>query len=209
MLLRLRSAPVTFQSGMDIIMSTVKWKYVLLHLDYIFTFSGRAEVHMKHTGMALRLLKSATVTLKLQKCFFFTNRTDNVGRIVRPGRLEATRHAADTIRKFETPSTVSGLRPIIGLCNVLRRFFPNFAKIASPLSRGLKKTLAKDIGPLEKHELQALDSLKENLESLAVRSMPKQNRQYILDTDACDKQVRCVLLQGQENRKTRRPTEYW
>lgn len=85
---------------------------------------------------------------------------------------------------------------------MFRIFVPNFARIASPSPRCLKKAQAKYLGSLEEDELKALATLKEKLTSSQVISLPKRNGHYTLDRDACHKKVECVLLQDQEDRKT-------
>lgn len=85
---------------------------------------------------------------------------------------------------------------------------PNFAGISSPLSKRLKPTKAKILGPFSQKELKALEVLKENLISSAVLTVPKRQLQLTLDKKVCDRQIRCVLLQKQEDGKDR-PVGYW
>jgi Reverse transcriptase (RNA-dependent DNA polymerase) len=41
------NAPATFQRGMDVILSTVKWKFCLVYLDDIIIYSPSHEQHLK------------------------------------------------------------------------------------------------------------------------------------------------------------------
>lgn len=106
---------------------------------------------MKHTGMFSMLLKNVYVALKFQKYAFFTKANDNLMYIIRAGRLEFVNHISDAPQERKTSTKVPGIRSVLGLCNVLRRFVPNFASIASPLRWHLKKK-EKRLKPLEEDE---------------------------------------------------------
>ena len=62
--------------------------------------------------------------------------------------------------------------------------------------------------------MTAFESLKDKLVNppiltLPKANFPKANRPLILDTDACDHQLGCVLLQQQEYSKTWLPLGFW
>lgn len=125
-----------------------------------------------------------------------------------PGKIKLTIHTADSIRKFQVPTTVIELRSFFKLCDIFRRFVPNVATIASPLSKRLCKSQVKELRSLIKEELGALEALKEKLIYLPVSTMPKSNRQYSLDIEARDGQTGYVLLQ-EKHKGTTRQTSYW
>lgn len=78
----------TFQRAMDVILSTVKWKYALLYLDNFAMFSRTPEERIKHTGTILRLVEDIGVALKLTKCALFKHGIDYLRYFLRPGRPE-------------------------------------------------------------------------------------------------------------------------
>lgn len=55
----------TFQSVLDIILPSVKWKFVPVNLDDVFIFCSTPRQHIDHTRFALDLFQNANVTLKL------------------------------------------------------------------------------------------------------------------------------------------------
>ena len=67
----LRNAPATFQRAMDIILSKVRWRYVLVYLDDIIVFSNGIGQHLQHLETVLKMLREAGATLRLAKCDFF------------------------------------------------------------------------------------------------------------------------------------------
>lgn len=148
-------------------------------------------------------LKDAGVRRTLKKCAFFRNCIVNLPHVIKPGRLKVANHATDAIRKLEVTTTVTERRSFLGLISVFRRFVSNFARIASAISERLKKTEDKELGPFNEEELDPLETVKEKLILPAVFTLPKRNGEYTLDTDACDRQVDCVLLQYQQDGKDR------
>lgn len=98
------------------------------------------EEHIKHTAIVIRLHKDASIALKQQQCAFFTNTIHYIGNIIRSGRLEGTSHTANAIYELTTPATVTEQWSLLGLCNVVRRFVTNFARIPSPLPSCPKNT---------------------------------------------------------------------
>lgn len=145
--------------------------------------------------MVLRLLKSVSIAPKIQKCTFFTNRLVLLDDTLRPGQIKVANHNADVIRELKKINTATELQLFLGLCAVFRRAISDLTTIASPLSTRLKKTYVKRLGPLENHELQALHTSREELKSPPAISLTNQTGHYTLDQYACDKQVRCVIIQ--------------
>lgn len=51
---------------MDVVISTVMWKYSLVYMDDIALFSKTPKDHIGHRGSVLRLLKDDGILLKLR-----------------------------------------------------------------------------------------------------------------------------------------------
>ena len=204
----LKNAPATFQRAIDIILSTVKWQFALIYLDDVVVFSRTFDEHMAHLAIVLRLLKDAGITLRLSKCHFFKREVDYLGHIVRPGELLVAPKSCEAVAEFEPPRTQTELRSFLGLCNVYRRFVKDFAKIAAPLNDKLRKGEPARFHTLNQAESDAFAELKERLTSPPVLALPRRDGHLTLDTDACARQLGCVLLQTQPD-GTDRPLGYW
>ena len=87
------------------------------------------------------------------------------------------------------PHDVSSLRSFLGLCNVYRRFVPNFARIVVPFTKKLKKEGTDKWDFLNDAETKVFEELKQRLAEPPVLSLPRMNLTYIVDTDACDIQI--------------------
>ena len=204
----LKNAPATFQRAVDIVLSRVKWQYALVYLDDVIVYSKTLREHFSHMRTILSLLQDAGVSLKLPKCHFFQASVDYLGHVIRPGKLEVSTRTCDAIKQAKPPTTQTGIRSFIGLCNVFRRFVPNFARIATPLNRKLEKGQPFNFETLTDAEYAAFEELKRRLVSPPILALPKRDGQYKLDTDACDTQVGSTLLQDQGGGEFH-PVGYW
>jgi len=204
----LKNAPATFQRVMDVILSSVRWQFALVYLDDIFVFSTTVEDHFDHVRTVLGLLKDAGVTLRLDKCHFFSEAVDYLGHVVRPGRLAVSSKTCDAVRCFKPLRSTTDVRSFLGLCNVFRRFVPNFARVSAPLNDKLRKGEPARFAGLTDEETTAFDRLKDLLTSPPILALPRADGHFTLDTDACDRQVGCVLLQAQPDDQMR-PVGYW
>lgn len=191
----LKNAPATFQRAVDMILASVKWQYAIVYLDDIVIFSRNVEEHLKHIRTVLTLLRAAGMSLKMKKCFFLQRRVEYLGHVVSPGKLAVASKTVDTIQKMKPPRTVTELRSFLGLGNYFRKYVKDYAKITEPLNRKLRKTENPTYEPLSERELEAFGDVKLALTSPPVLALPKLGLPYVLDTDACDVQIGCVLQQ--------------
>ena len=128
----LKNAPATFQRALDLILAGYRWQSCIVYIDDVIVFSQSFEEHLEHVRDIFKALSAAGVTLKPSKCHLFAQTVDYLGHKVSPGRLEVAIKNTEPLKKCLYPSTQSHLRSFLGLCNVYRRFVPNFARTAAP-----------------------------------------------------------------------------
>ena len=204
----LRNAPATFQRAMDIILSRVRWKYVLVYLDDIIIFSRGVEQHLRHLESVLKLLEAAGATLRIPKCEFFKLQVKYLGHIIRPGRLSIYGRNLEAITKALPPRNKTQVRAFLGMCNVYRRFVHGFTRIAHPLTQKVRKDQPDSWEHLSEDELRAFETLKKSLVTAPILALPREGYPYTLDTDASERQLGCCLLQRQPD-GTLHPIGYW
>lgn len=108
-------------------------------------------------------------------------------------------HTIDAVHVLEPPTKLTELLSFFGLCNVIRRFVPNFAGVATLLNKKLRKDHLQTFDGLSYKEITALETLKAKLIELTVLVLPRLQDDYKIDTDAFDKRIDCVLLQNQQD----------
>lgn len=190
----LTNAPATSQQALDIILSGVKWQHCLICLDDVIVYSKTKEEHVGHVNLVLGLLRAAGVTLRLPKCRFFRKTVEYLGHEIKPGRLAVLDAHTKDLREAAFPTTRTQVRSFVGMCNVFRRFVPNFARVAAPLTALMGSTAPVTVPPATPAPREAFETLKERLTSPPVLALPRAGFKYVLDVDACGAQVGAALL---------------
>lgn len=155
----LETAPSTFQRVMDIFLSGVKWKFVLVYLEGSVTFLTSVEKHLHHWRTVLGLPSRADVSKKLEKCFFFDYCISSSISVIQTGRPGISTKVTDAISGLQHHTNVTEHKAFLGLCNVFRRFVTNLASIATSLSPKLEMDQTFDFGRLSETEIEALETL--------------------------------------------------
>ena len=101
----LTNAPATFQRALDVILLGVKWQICLVYSDDVIIFSANAEQHVKDVDTVLHRLREAGVTLRLEKCTWFSDEVEYLGHIVRPGQLHVQNKSVDALKHAKFPTT--------------------------------------------------------------------------------------------------------
>lgn len=87
MSLGLKNAWNTFQTRINIVLSTTKSSFPFVYLDDVVIFLRAAEEHLYHLQPVLGLLSRAGKSLSLKKGFFYGDQIDNLASITQPDRL--------------------------------------------------------------------------------------------------------------------------
>ncbi len=99
------------------------------------------------------------------------------------------------VQDWPTPRTVTHVRVFLGLASYYRRYIPNFASVATPLT-GLTKKEATLVWDDDCE--RAFETLKKALVQPPILSYPPRDGPFILSTDASDTGIGAVLEQEQE-----------
>lgn len=99
----------------------------------------------------------------------------------------------EVIENFPAPKGAKEVKRFLGLGSYFRRFIENFASLASPLNRLLKKDVA---FTWSEHENQAFQQLKYKLIHPPILRPPDYTREFHLFTDASAEAYGAVLMQA-------------
>ena len=89
--------------------------------------------------MVLERLKAAGLSLNPAKCVFCKPEVAYLGFLVNRDSTRLDPAKVEPIRNYPTPKSLKGLRKFQGMASWYRRFIPNYATIAEPLTRLTKK----------------------------------------------------------------------
>ncbi len=121
----------------------------------------------------------------LKKCQFRTNPCQYLGHIVGEGCVRPEEAKVKAMKDVRLPTTKKHLRTFLRLTGYYRRFIPDYAIIASPLS-DLTRKLAPNLVQLSEQAKSSVRKLQTLFCSSPIFKSPDFTREFILQTDASD-----------------------
>jgi transposase InsO family protein len=188
----LTNAPATFQSMMEVVLQNFIGKFVSVYIDDVTIYSKSFEEHYHHLRLVCEALDKASLSVNLKKCKFFKSEVKVLGFIVGQKGISIDPEKISVIQSLEKPKNVADLRSVLGVLSWLRRFVPNFAKIALPLTSLLSKSREWKWTNVEE---TALEELKKTFIQNAILVFPDFLKPFELSTDASGKAIGAVLTQ--------------
>lgn len=134
----LRNAPATFQRFIDRLRIQIDAQ-LLAYLDDLILLSPSFERHMQDLDELLQLLRKNNVVVNKKKCRFCQDQVPYLGHIITRDGLQTDPAKIAAIMDMPTPSNVKQIQSFLQTCSWYRRFVPNFAKCAQPLTKLTKK----------------------------------------------------------------------
>ena len=188
------NAPATFQRLMDVVMAGLKYEVCLVYLDDIVLFSNSIEEHLVRMRQIFDRLRYANLKLKPSKCHLLRRQVTFLGHVVSEGKLATEPAKIECVQSWPVPENVAEVRSFVGLCSYYRRFVKDFAQVAAPLHA----LTGNNVHFQWTAECQAaFVELKKLLTTSPVLTMPTDDGEYRLDTDASNLAIGAVLSQIQ------------
>ncbi|CAC5413534.1 unnamed protein product [Mytilus coruscus] len=190
----LTNGPACCQRLMELVLSGLQWQILLIYFDDIILFSSNFSQHLQRLDIVLKRLQEAGLKLKPEKCNIFQTEVTFLGHVVSEQGIQPNPDNITKILEFPVPKTVKGVRHILGLGSYYRRFIRNFSDLVKPLTELTKKS-SKFVWSENCH--LAFEHLKQQFVSPGILAYPRDEGEYILDTDASDDAIGAVLQQVQ------------
>jgi len=201
----LRNAPSVFQRFIQDVLSDVIGKNVQVYLDDIIIYSTNLQDHISHVSNVLNLLIKNGLFVKLEKCDFHVTKTIFLGFTVSIDGLIMDENKVKSILDWPIPRNLKELQSFLGLCNFYRKFIKNFSDKTEPLRKLLKKD-AKFVWDAETDN--AFKKLKYSFTLGEVLIYPDPDKEFIVETDASDFAIGCVLSQLGSNDNLLHPVAF-
>ncbi len=178
------------------------------YIDDIVVFSTEFGIHLSHLAKVFDRPHSLGLTVKPVKCQLARKECTFLGHRVGGGILRPLEAKVECIRKYPCPAKKKDMMAFLGLANYYRRFVPNFASIAGPLTDSIKKKSPdKIVWTTDLHN--SFNTLKETLVSNQVLISPDPSLPFILQTDASGIGIGGVLSQTDPKLDSDRPVAYY
>jgi hypothetical protein len=194
MLFGLCNAPATFQRVMMVAFLPYLHKFIEIFLDDFCVF-GKIEDHAEQLAKCFEQCEKYGISLNAAKCQFVVPFGRLLGHIVGKDGIAVDPDKVSLIVHFPRPTMVKQVRSYLGLCSYYRRAIKSFAKIASPLTKILKK-LEVGASPVWGQDCEvAFITLKEKLSTAPVLILPNWDKPFHVYVDASNIALGCVLSQ--------------
>ena len=169
-------------------------------IDDILVHTTSWEKHLEVLRELFKRLRNANLKAKPSKCLFGQESLEFLGHQLGRGRIQPRMEKVEAIQQAARPQTKRQLRSFLGLANYYRKFVPNFAAVAVPLTDLTKKGEPNTLKWGEAQE-NAFRSLKGKLANVPILHLPDVDRPFILRTDASETGIGAVLLQEFDGEK--------
>ena len=189
----LSGAPATFQRLMDKLIRGLEESVAA----YVVVYSNTWNEHQDHLRVVFGRLRDAGLTVRPKKCQFAMAECAYLGHIVGNGMVRPQISKLEAIERFPVPLTKKEVRSLLGLTGYYRKFIPDYASIAAPITDLTRKGTPNRIIWTEECDA-AFGKLKTLLCSSPVLKSPDFSRPFVLQTDASDRGVGAVLSQPHE-----------
>ena len=192
----LKNAPSLFMRYMNTIFEDHLNKFVSIYLDDVIIYSKTFEEHMEHLRLAFAVIEKNNLKLHAEKSKFICEEIKFLGFIVGRKGIKPDEDRVAAIKNIPVPTKVRDIKSFIGSMNYYRKFIKDFASIAQPLTKLLKKGIKFEWT----QECQvSFDQLKNALMSPPILSHFRKEGQLILYTDASEKGFGAILCQMQDD----------
>ena len=189
------NSPPTFQRLMELVLKGLLFERCLVYIDDVVVLGRSEEEALDNLRAVLIKFKEANLKLNPKKCFLFQEKCTFLGHTVSADGTTCEKGKVEAVQSWPEPNSVKEVRSFLGTCSYYRKYIPQFADIAAPLTNLTRKS-AKFVWTLACQE--AFDKLKETLTSAPILSYPAKEGLFILDTDASNTAIGAVLSQMQE-----------
>lgn len=200
------NAPAVFQHMINKALGKDRYDLAMPYLDDLLSPAATIDEGLIKLKRILNSLRQAGLTLNINKCFFFETTLDYLGYELSENGLRPGKRKIDAVALFPVPTTVHQVRQFVGLASFFRRFIPNFASIAKPLT-----TLTKANTPWIWSEAQnkAFESLKEKLTERPILALYDPSHVTEVHCDASKIGLGGILLQKPDENSSFKPVAYY
>lgn len=201
------NSPAVFQRFINTIFKTLMYqKIVAVYLDDVSVPGKNDDDGMEKLKRVLAKAEENGLIINWRKSTFLAKRIKFLGFILENGTIKPSNEKTEAVRKFPAPSNVQQIQSFLGLTGFLRRFVPNYATIAKPLSDLTKKDVKFEFGY---EQQEAFVSLKAVLCDNPVLKMYNPDAEKTeLHTDASKWGFGAMLMQRDSEDQKMHPVYY-
>ena len=188
----LANAPAYFQRFINEIFKDMIGKFVVIYMDDFLIYSENAQIHDQHVLAVLQRLRENHLYSKLEKCKFCVPSVKFLGFQISSHGIKPSPEKIQSVLEWPIPMNKKDLQVYLGFSNFLRKFVENYSKTAIPLHQLCRK----EVPYIWTDQCQsAFEVLKAAIVSAPVLIHPDPQEPFIVETDASDFALGCILNQ--------------
>jgi hypothetical protein len=135
----LKGAPGTFQRLMNRVLIGLNGLKVFVYLDDIIIYAKDLKDHAQKLKEVFDRLRKYNLKLQPVKCEFLRKEVNYLGHLITDEGVKPDPQKVECVQNFPVPQNVKNIKSFLGLLGYYRKFIPNYAEIAKPLTVLLKK----------------------------------------------------------------------
>jgi len=190
--------PATFQTMMNKILREFLDHGVVVYLDDILIYSENMEYHIKLVRKVVDRLEQQNLAVMLKKSVFHQVEVEFLGYIVKTSGVTMSDRKVKSVQNCAHSRSVKEVQIFIGFANLYGRFIKDFSKVCKLITERLKGS-PKDFHWGREQE-EAFEELKRRFRTARILSQFYPGRKTVVETDASDFALGCVLSQCQGRR---------
>ncbi|CAB0028437.1 unnamed protein product [Trichogramma brassicae] len=185
--------PATFQELADKIIGPEMEPVAFAYIDDIIIATATYAEHLKWLEHVLKRINQAGLTINRDKSFFCRSEVKYLGVIVDKNGFRPDPDKIAPVTEMTAPKTLKQLRRFLGMASWYRKFLENFATIADPLNRLLKKN-TKYIWGEEQQSCIWANKSAHCISAYVIKTVVFEH-EFVVQTDASDSGLGAVLTQ--------------
>ena len=170
------------------------------YIDDILIHTSTWEEHIEKVKEVFKRLRRANLTARPSKCCIGFGEVEFLGHLIGKGIVKPKPRKIEAIQNAARPETKTQIRSFLGLAGYYRKFIPDFAAIASPLTDSTRKGEPNKI-KWGKPQEESFRTLKTKLSNSPILHLPDLEKSFILRSDASNDGMGAVLLQEYNEQK--------
>lgn len=187
------NAPSAFQRRIAGLLSGLQDLAAFAYFDDIIVGSPDLPSHVTRLRKVFTRLRQSGLKLKPSKTEFLRKEITFLGHIISENQIKPDETKMDAVKNFPRPRDPKGIKSFLGLVGYFRRFIDNFALLALPLTRLLKKNVPFN---WTSEQQKAFEALKNKLLEKPILQIFDPTKPLNVQTDASNYAIACTLTQG-------------
>lgn len=160
--------------------------HIFTYLDDIIITSSSFEHHIELLHEVRDILKSANLTVNINKCEFFKTSLKYLGFVVDSQGLRTDAEKVQAMLDYPRPKTSTEIKRFVGLCSWYRKFIHDFSTLMAPINSLLKGKKKQQKIEWNTEAENAFLKIKSLLVEAPILSSPNFNEQFTIACDASD-----------------------